>query len=429
MHSHSGSVLEILAGADLLALALVGVHWLLLQAIYLTRNHGRPRATVSQPGHEWPLLSVLVPAYNEERVIEATVRSLLAADYRALEIIVIDDCSQDHTAQIVAGLAADDARIRLLELPQNQGKALALNAGIVAATSEYLVVIDADTIANVDFLKLMAAPLVSGHADAVAGNVKAGHPERSGVIRALQSIEYVSVLHMTRLIQECSNAVTTIPGAAGAFRKAALHAAGAYLPQAKAEDTDLSFRLVKNGFRIVYQPRAIVWTEVPSTWRSLFQQRLRWIHGNLQCIFRNQSSQFSTVHRGRYASAAFVYENLWRPPLEFARAGIPVLVLIGALPAGSILGYVGLLALNWLVFAISYRVEQESARELLYVPIQQAIWPIFLIIPYCLAVWHYVFRNQTPWGRAARNGTLASLVMRSELTGRRPDESGTDRNS
>lgn len=385
-------VLAVVVGLDLVILALVSLHWLSLQVTWFARHRGGALATLPSPGQAWPPICVLVPAFNEEQGIEATLRALLSADYGELEVTVINDGSQDRTAQIVAGLAGADRRVSLLTLPQNQGKALALNAGVAAATAEYLVVIDADTVPEPDFLRYMVAPLASGQADAVAGRIKAGHPQSSGLIRVLQSIEYVSVQHMSRLIQACTGSLTMVPGAAGAFRKAALRAAGGYSSQARAEDADLSFRLVEGGFRIVCQPRAAVRTDVPTTWRALLRQRLRWIHGNLQCIFRGKESQRAADHQSRYASLAYVYENLWRPPLEFARASIPVWVLAGVLPVGWMAGWTGLLALNWLVMILSYEAEGEDRRELLYIPVQYAIWPVFLIIPYCLGLWRRVTR-------------------------------------
>lgn len=418
----TGHALDVLLGTGLVVLTLGTVQWLLLQALYFMRSSGGRFPPAPQSGQEWPPISVLIAAFNEERVIEAAVRSLLAADYGAAEIIVIDDCSQDRTAQIVARLAVEDSRMSLLSLPQNQGKAAALNAGVAAATAEYLVVTDADTIASADFLKWMIAPLVNGQADAVAGKVKAGYPGGSGVMQTLQSIEYVTVQHLTRVMQKVSNSAIMVPGNAGAFRKAAVLAVGGYSPRAKAEDADLSFRLVKHGLRIVCQPRATVWTEVPTTWPSFFRQRLRWIHGNLQCIFRDPGGQFG-AGRSFYAFALYAYENLWRPPLEFARACLPVLVLAGVLPAAWIFGYAGLLMLNGLVVAIAYGTEEESLREVRYFPLQYAIWAMFLIVPYCVAAWHCVFRYRTPWGKAQRSGVLASMAMRGKLAAKSPDQS------
>jgi cellulose synthase/poly-beta-1,6-N-acetylglucosamine synthase-like glycosyltransferase len=164
-----------------------------------------------------------------------------------------------------------------LQQPRNLGKALALNAGIAAAQADYVIVLDADTIPDADFLKSIITPLLKGDADAVAGNVKVGNRGGLRITTLFQSIEYVSVLNTTRLMQGFSGTITTIPGAAGAMRVAALRALGGYSPTTRAEDADLTLRLVNQGFRTEYAPQAIVRTEAPSTWRTLYYQRIRWI--------------------------------------------------------------------------------------------------------------------------------------------------------
>lgn len=376
-------------------LGLVNLHALVMQLLWL-RPRSRPElATSPGDGEAWPLISVLIPAFNEERVIEATLRAVLAADYPRLQVIVVDDGSRDRTVQRVEAIARHNPCIELLARPQNEGKAAALNAGIAAARSRFLVVLDADTVCERDFLKLIVAPLLHGQADAVAGNVRVGNRPRRPLVATFQSIEYISVLNVTRLLQGLSNDITTIPGAAGAMLRQAVQTAGAYSSRTRAEDTDMTLCLTREGHRIVYQPRAIVRTEVPSTWRTLLHQRLRWIHGNMQCIAFHA---WRSRRRWRfYGLPVFVYENVWKPPLELCRALTPLLVLVGAASPVALSGYLALALLNWSIVVLSYRIEQESPRELLLAPVQYAVWPFLIIFPYYLAIWHFLRRNQVPW--------------------------------
>jgi len=376
-------------------LGLVNLHALVMQLLWL-RPRNRPElATTPADGLAWPLISVLIPAFNEERVIGATLRAVLAADYPLLQVIVVDDGSHDRTVQCAEAIARLHPCIELLIQPKNEGKAAALNAGIAAARSRFLVVLDADTVCERDFLKLIVAPLLHGQADAVAGNVRVGNRPRRPLVAMFQSIEYISVLNVTRLLQGLSNDITTIPGAAGAMLREAVQTVGAYSSRTRAEDTDMTLCLTREGHRIVYQPRAIVRTEVPNTWRTLLHQRLRWIQGNLQCIAFHARRRRSGWRF--YGLPVFVYENVWKPPLELCRALTPLLVLVGASSSLALGGYLTLALLNWLVVILSYRIERESPRELLLAPVQYAVWPFLIILPYCLAVWHLLRRNQVPW--------------------------------
>ena len=396
-------------GSNLVCLALLYLNLIRIQILYLILN-GRdaPPLDVAGAEHPWPPIMVLIPAYNEERTIEATLRSVCAAAYPQMRIIVVDDGSEDRTPHIVASLAQSDSRITLLQQPRNLGKALALNAGIAAAQADYVIVLDADTIPDADFLKSIITPLLKGDADAVAGNVKVGNRGGLRITTLFQSIEYVSVLNTTRLMQGFSGTITTIPGAAGAMRVAALRALGGYSPTTRAEDADLTLRLVNQGFRIEYAPQAIVRTEAPSTWRTLYYQRIRWIYGNLQCIARNRRPK-DRRRRWRFHDVpAFVYENMWKPPLEFCRALTPLFAIGGLVSRYMLYGYLGLMLLNWLVVACSYKIEVESRRELLFVPLQYSLWPFFMIVPYCAALWHFMLRHPVAWRRPSR--TRASVT-------------------
>jgi cellulose synthase/poly-beta-1,6-N-acetylglucosamine synthase-like glycosyltransferase len=395
---------------DAAALSVLAV----LSLVYITtlwtrfQLRGRQRVNKGGPGpiDRWPLVSVLVPAHNEERVIAATLRSLLQSDYPTFEVIVIDDGSSDRTAHIVADIAKADARVQLLTQPRNLGKAHALNAGIALARADHLVIVDADTVTDPHFLEYITAPLIGESADAVAGNVKVGNRQHGHVVVKLQSIEYVCVLNAIRASQDRSNMITTIPGAAGAMRRSAVQSIGAYSASTRAEDADLTLRLVNMGYRVRYEPRAIARTEAPETWRVLFHQRVRWLYGNMQCIQQNHRSR-----RLLYASAPFVYENVWKPPLEFARALTPMLLPISNQPQLLVGGYLLLLLLSWVAAALTYADEHEDRSDALYVPIYYVLWPIFIIFPYSIAAYHFLTRRGVKWRKAARTGGAITATM------------------
>jgi glycosyltransferase involved in cell wall biosynthesis len=411
LRSLTETLIDFAACIDVIVLGLVYLGFLLTQTIFLARHH--PDASVATPCDEqdWPLISVLVPAYNEAGVIEATISSILAADYPHMQLIVIDDGSEDRTVEIVAQLTRLDPRITLIRQPRNWGKANALNAGIASARADLLVIVDADTIPEPDFFKQVVRPILQGQADAVAGNVKVGSARYRKLSIIFQNIEYISVLSTTRLIQGLSGSITTIAGAAGAMRRTAVHAIGGYSSRTRAEDAELTLRLTDGGFRIAYQPRAIVRTEAPSTWHALYHQRVRWMQGNMQCINQVARCPDHGSPWRPHGRPLFVYENVWKPPLEFCRAVLPLLAFGSTLRLQLLCAYGGLLLVHWLGVALSFRIEEEDPRDLLHVPLQYALWPLFLIVPYCAAAWHFVFNNRVAWRKAARNGVLTSIAF------------------
>jgi cellulose synthase/poly-beta-1,6-N-acetylglucosamine synthase-like glycosyltransferase len=361
-----------------------------------------------------PLVSVLIPAFNEERVIEATVRAVLSSDYRHIEVVVVDDGSSDLTAQIVSQAFAQEKRVRVVVQPSNMGKAEALNAAVAVAGGEYVVVIDADTIPARDFVGRMMERLLQQDVDAVAGNVRAAG--RRGLSGACQAIEYV-LFHATRLWQGLSGSITTIAGAAGAMRREALLAIGGYSSETKAEDADLTLRLRQHGFRVAYLPDAIVYTETPSTWRALFNQRVRWCFGNLQCIGRQLRRTNGPAGFRLSGLPIFVYENMIQPVVEFGRACIPVVVMLGwaRWPVALLCAYAALLLLTWSTVVFSFRLEGERSPRLFAIAIRYALWPVFAICPYVVAVWKLMTLQSIRWGKAERKGILVSDAPRAAV--------------
>ncbi|UVO55354.1 polysaccharide deacetylase family protein [Sphingomonas sp. SUN039] len=231
-------------------------------------------------------VSVLIPAFNEERVIVDSVRRVLASEQVALEILVIDDGSSDATSAVVREAFAGEPRVRLLTL-ENGGKAKALNRGLTLITGDIVIALDADT----RFEPLTVAHLARWFADpaigAVAGNAKVGN--RFNLVTRWQSVEYVTAQNLERRALTQFDAITVVPGAVGAWRRAALDAVGGYPVDTLAEDQDLTIAIQRQGWRIGYDVEAVAWTEAPESFRALAKQRFRWSYGTLQCLWKHRS--------------------------------------------------------------------------------------------------------------------------------------------
>ncbi|HXV34318.1 MAG TPA: glycosyltransferase [Gaiellaceae bacterium] len=243
----------------------------------LFRLWDEPRG-VDVPAGGWPGVSVLVPAYNEERVVGTCVQAVLAADYPELEVIVLDDGSTDGTEAAALAAAGGDERCRVVRNPVNRGKADRLNEGFRRARHDLVVVTDADTHVHPQALKLLVARLArSPLVAAVAG---APHvTNRGGFLRAMQILEAAAIIGLIRRTQSLTGRVGVVAGVLGLFRRERVLAVGGYDPRMATEDIDLTWKLLLAGWHTAYEPRALVGMQVPTSLRALWAQRTRWARG------------------------------------------------------------------------------------------------------------------------------------------------------
>jgi cellulose synthase/poly-beta-1,6-N-acetylglucosamine synthase-like glycosyltransferase/peptidoglycan/xylan/chitin deacetylase (PgdA/CDA1 family)/spore germination protein YaaH len=232
-----------------------------------------------------PAVAVLIPAYNEEKVIERTVRAALDSDYPHLRVIVIDDGSKDRTLEVARSSFAGDPRVRILTKP-NSGKAAALNYGLEYVTEEIFVGIDADTVIAPNAISMLVPHFLDARIGALAGNAKVGN--RVNLWTRWQALEYVTSQNFERRALNLLGAVSVVPGAIGAWRTSAVRDAGAFHHDTVAEDADLTMALLQAGYRVEYEDRALAFTEAPMNAHGLMRQRFRWSFGILQAVFKHK---------------------------------------------------------------------------------------------------------------------------------------------
>jgi len=238
-------------------------------------------------------VTVLIPAFNEEKVIVTTIERILASDYPNMEILVIDDGSKDHTAYIVRAHFMKESRVGVISIP-NGGKANALNVGLAHAQGEVVVALDADT----QFEKTTISRLVRWFTDAaigaVAGNAKVGN--RINMITRWQALEYIVAQNLERRALSALDTLTVVPGAVGAWRRDVLRDIGGFPADTLAEDQDLTIAIQTKGYRVHFDPTAVAWTEAPDTVRGLAKQRFRWAYGTLQCLWKYRGITFNPAY-------------------------------------------------------------------------------------------------------------------------------------
>lgn len=344
-------------------------------------------------------LTVVVPAWNEAAVIARTLQSLLHSDLPELSVIVVDDGSTDATAAIVGRFAADHAQIRLLEQPVNGGKSVALNAGLQLAQTELVATLDADTLVDPACLRWLVATQRQTGADAVAANVRVGN--RRSLLSRWQSLEYVAGLNLDRRAQNRLGVITTVPGAAALWRRGAVIGCGGFSSDTLAEDTDLSVSLLRTGGLLVFQDRALAYTEAPVTPVALWRQRRRWLSGNLGCIHKH----------GLGAGAPLRVRLLGLPNLWFAHVGVYLLPLVisgwvslgrggVAIPALATFGLAALV-LDLVGLIGFYVADRADLRDLWHAPLQRLVFPSFLWGVF----WSVVVTAPRSWVKIERRNT------------------------
>lgn len=259
-------------------------------AVFDRLRERRYRPTIATDTYR-PRVAVLIPAYNEEKVIERTVNAALASNYPDLRVIVIDDGSKDRTLEVAQQAFAREqatGRVVILTKP-NSGKAEALNFGLEHLRDEEIFVgIDADTVIAPDAISRLVPHFLNPKVAAVAGNAKVGN--RVNLWTRWQALEYITSQNFERRALNTMGAVSVVPGAIGAWRTSLVREAGGYHTDTVAEDADLTMALLRRGYRVEYEDLALAYTEAPVNANGLMRQRFRWSFGILQAVWKHRSA-------------------------------------------------------------------------------------------------------------------------------------------
>ncbi|MBB3322846.1 poly-beta-1,6-N-acetyl-D-glucosamine synthase [Atlantibacter sp. RC6] len=252
-----------------------------------------------------PLISILIPCYNEGLNARETIEAAMAQRYENIEVIAINDGSSDNTAEVLDQLAAEYPRLRVIHLAENQGKAVALKTGAAAARSDFLVCIDGDALLDRDTAAYLVAPLLQfPRVGAVTGNPRIR--TRSTLIGRVQVGEFSSIIGLIKRTQRIYGQVFTVSGVIAAFRRSALAEVGYWSPDMITEDIDISWKLQLRHWSIFFEPRALCWILMPETLKGLWKQRLRWAQGGAEVFLVNMRRL-----------AAWEYRRMWPLYWEF----------------------------------------------------------------------------------------------------------------
>lgn len=406
---------------------LVGKSWSALQiAFWVVLAIGSLRAILMlvltwrrqkhnvNPGEGYLTATVVIPAYNEEKVIERCIEHVLRSDYPHFDVVVVDDGSKDRTYEL-AQKYEKSPKVRVFS-QFNRGKASALNRALDETDREVLICIDADSQIHRKAISHMMAHFNDPGVGAVAGRVVAGN--RQNLLTCLQALEYITAQSIERRAKEIMNAIPVVPGAIGAWRTDSVLEAGIFSSETSTEDADMTMAVIRSDYRVIYEEKAIATTEAPRTVSDLLQQRLRWNLGMMQAGWKHMGA-----YREKRALGLVTLTDLglfgYLMPLLAPLADLflvllaagGVLTLMGASPADFevpthlLLAYLFLPTLDFITALVAFRLDPKEDRRLLFLfPVQRLIYRPLLYISVYRSVWRALSGTLARWGSAARVG-------------------------
>jgi len=399
--------------------AMMSIFWIVL-SIGLIRSGGvlifallrRPNRPVKLTKH--PKVSIIIPAFNEEKVIENCIECVLNSDYPNYEVIIVDDGSTDNTLNKVLTFKHRH-NVKVVMQP-NQGKWAALNRAILTLDSEIAVCIDADTQICKDSISNLIRHFSNPKVGAVAGKILVGN--RSRLLARLQSLEYSISQNMDRKAYDLINGMLVVPGAMGAWRVQALRDGGLFRKDTMTEDSDLTISVNRAGYRIIYDEQARAYTEAPERVGQLLTQRLRWSLGMLQSAWKHKNAFLERRAIGLVSIPdMFIFGYAF--PLLAPIADLLVVVLLvrylqdggNAVSPDLIWAYLALPMLElMLAFAALARDKDESLWSLLLWPAYRLIYRPLLYYSVIRSITRAISGRLANWGTQNRQGQDYGLV-------------------
>ncbi|MFR9775882.1 bifunctional polysaccharide deacetylase/glycosyltransferase family 2 protein [Micromonospora sp. MS34] len=352
-------------------------------------------------------VTIIVPAYNERTTIAAAVRSLATGTHPGIEVLVVDDDSDDGTAEEVARLGLPN--VRVARVPGG-GKAAALNAGVALARHDLLVMVDADTVVEPDAIHRLVQPFADPRVGAVAGNVKVGNRRR--LLGRWQHIEYVIGFSLDRRLYDTLHCMPTIPGALGAFRREAVLAAGGLSRATLAEDTDLTMGIHRAGWRVVYEETAIARTEAPSTLPQLWRQRYRWSYGTMQALWRHRRAPLERGASGRFGRRGLPFIALFSVLLPLLAPVVDIFAVYGLFFLDryeTVIAWLAVLAIQVVTAVLAFRLDREPLRPLWALPLQQFLYRQVMYLVLVHSVITALSGGRLKWQKLRRTGEVAAV--------------------
>jgi len=356
----------------------------------------------------YPFVSIIVPAYNEAEVIQASLSSLLELRYPYYEIIAVDDGSSDATFDKMKEFEGNHYGVRVsVYRKENAGKAEALNYGIRRSKAPIVVCMDSDSRLTPEALRYAVYHFKDPAVGAVAGNVKVIN--RHNVWTKLQALEYIEGLNIVRNAQAYFRAVNVIPGPIGIFRRKAIEATGGYDSDTFAEDFDMTVKMLADGWKINYEPKAVAFTEAPEELLDIIQQRYRWSRGILQALRKQRHllTQSSGAITTPLSLWYMIFEGLVWPAMNiFANLFFVWIALLYGMTKLLVLWWMLLTVLDLLIAVHATLMEKEDMRLVPYAVLYRFFYILIIDVTKLFATLEELFGLDMSWGKLARKGRI-----------------------
>ncbi|TDG79809.1 hypothetical protein C5L34_000579 [Lentilactobacillus hilgardii] len=381
-----GKTMRTLSSFVILYPVIVSMVWIIGSVFFSIQRRQVPLINLHE-GKPADLVSVLIPAHNEADTLENVVTSVADMAYLKIELILINDGSQDATLSVMRRLVQKYKQqfpVKIVDVQPNKGKANALNQGAQIAHGKFLLCLDADCYVDRHVLEPMLAQFYNNPRVGAVG----GKPivrNRTSILGRLELLEYVGVIDIIKRGQAfVTGHITTVSGVVVAYRKEALADVGWWNTDAITEDIDVTWRLYHHQWQVVYCPQSVAWILVPEHIKDLIHQRRRWARGGFEVLFRNRGMLVTGRLSEQWLLLDMILSDLWAISCAFVTLFYLMMVAFtGDLIMDGVILFL-LLLISLVQFIIGYTDSKKSDfiswQDLLLLPLYVVFyWFINLI--------------------------------------------------
>ena len=408
--AEAGYILSHFLYALFLVFLALGAVRIFILGFFAFRQKRKERLAAKDRIASYPPVSIIVPAFNEEVNAVSSLENLLRCDYPYFDIIFVDDGSSDKTYEIVNAAFHDHPKVKVFTKP-NGGKASALNFGIAKTNAAYVVCIDADTKLMPDAVSELMKNFENENVGAVAGIVKVGN--EVNLLTKWQSIEYTVSQNFDRKGFAYVNAITVVPGAIGGFKKEVVEEVGGFTVDTLAEDCDITVRILRAGYVVANEPKAVAWTEAPETLNMFFKQRYRWTFGVMQTFWKHKDALFVTKYKS-LGMVALPDILLFKYIIPFFSPIGDAIMILGLFTEnrGKIAGYyLVFLLFDACIAALAFAFEREKPWKLIWLIPQRLIYRWLMMIVLFRSYKRAIKGELQHWGVLKRTGNVKDIAL------------------
>lgn len=355
-----------------------------------------------------PGVDIIVPMFNEEKVILGTIEALNKIQYPNYKVTLIDDGSTDGTLALIRQHYENHPNFKILS-QQNKGKASALNRAIESSSNEIIVCIDADTLVQSDLIEKLLPYFDDPQVAAVAGNIKVCN--RNNLITNVQAVEYMTMYNYDRKLFESVNGILIIPGALGAFRRDVVASLGGYTSETLAEDTELTLRILCNNYLIRNATELVGYTETPASLKMFLRQRIRWKVGTFQVL-----TNYPFSHRNKVLSFVIIpYAWIFGMILPIVTPFIDYLLIYQLLfkqDYSIVNPYLSFILIDAVICSFIILLMKENPLQILFVVFQRLLLRQLALFTHIAIVLKAFTGNLFKWDKITRYGDSKISAIR-----------------